>query len=757
MPGLSLSINLFLKRCLVLVGLTGNLVFGQSFVQMMEFADEKIVEGDFYYAILYYEKAMDIDSNSVEVNWKMAEAQRHYKDYKKAAFYYKKVYAKENALIYPKSIFWLATMEQYNGDYEEALEHWKLAKKTFKKNRKEYPYKKAQQSIKSCLWAIKAIRDTADYIVGSLPSPVNTPDAELAPFFWSEGLGFTSLKADSINHNEEVFTEEYSLQIYTAKQQDSIFSNVIQLKGTKEKGMNSANGSMSPDGKRFYFSRCDPNYACKIYVGEIKNGRIVNVDSLGEIINEPGAITTMPHATKIDGQEYLFFVSNRNKTIGGLDIWYSMVTQNGNRYSKARNLGRGVNSMDDDISPFYDTLNNQLYFSSSWHEGFGGQDVFVAKNEEMRFMSSENLGLPINSSQNDTYFVIDQTNDRYYYSSNRIGVNYAKNPTCCNDIFTAYLPKLKPPTRFESLTDLNKKLPVTLYFHNDEPDPRTRDTTTDLTYMESYDDYVDMEDRYKKEYSSGLSGDAAEEAQEDIDDFFLQYVEQGVIDLEEFLRLLKEELAKGYAIEVTVRGFASPLAKTDYNVNLTKRRINSLINYLYEIEDGYFAPYLDQNAANGGALTFVQIPFGEYSADGLISDNINDQKNSVYSRKAALERKIEIQSVSFVRTDTTYAKLFFTKQIHDFGRVTAGTGITQTFTFQNTGEQVLEIDSLSSSCDCMRGALDKMKLNPGESGILTIEMNTADKQGLTVEHIRIYANIENEFKEVTITTEITPN
>src|SRR5210317_2336546 len=126
MPGLSLSINLFLKRCLVLVGLTGNLVFGQSFVQMMEFADEKIVEGDFYYAILYYEKAMDIDSNSVEVNWKMAEAQRHYKDYKKAAFYYKKVYAKENALIYPKSIFWLATMEQYNGDYEEALEHWKL-------------------------------------------------------------------------------------------------------------------------------------------------------------------------------------------------------------------------------------------------------------------------------------------------------------------------------------------------------------------------------------------------------------------------------------------------------------------------------------------------------------------------------------------------------------------------------------------------------------------------------------------------------
>lgn len=729
-------------------------VFGQSFEQCLEFADEKMTEGDYYYAIQYYKKAMGIDSNSVEVNWKMAEAQRRYKDYQKAAFYYKKVYAKENGLIYPKSIFWLATMEQYNGDYEAALEHWKLAKKTFKKERRDYPYKKAQQSIKSCLWAIKALRDTSDYFVRSLPPPVNTPDAELAPNFWDDGLIFTSLKADSINGNEEVFTEDYSLQIYTAKQKDSIFSDVGLLKGTKEKGMNSANGSVSPDGKRFYFTRCTPNYDCKIYVGEIKNGRIINVDSLGEIINEEGATTTMPHATRIDGRDYLFFVSNRKKSIGGLDIWYSIITQNGNRYSKARNLGRGVNTMDDDISPFYDTLNQQLYFSSSWHEGFGGQDIFVAKNEEMRFLKAVNLGLPINSSQNDTYFVIDQKHDRYYYSSNRVGVNYAKNPTCCNDIFYAYLPQLEPPTRFESLTDLNKKLPVTLYFHNDEPDPRTRDTTTELTYMESYVDYVDMEDRYKKEYSKGLSGDAGEEAIEDIDDFFTQYVEQGVLDLEEFLRLLKKELAKGYAIEVTVRGFASPLAKTDYNVSLTKRRINSLINYLYVYEDGVFAPYLDANAENGGALTFVQIPFGEYSADALISDNINDQKNSVYSRKAALERKIEIQSVSFARKDTTYAKLYFTKQIHDFGSVKKGAVLTHQFNFTNTGEERLRIDSLSIPCNCLTVTVNKNAFEPGESGQVSVQFNTAGLAGLMVQHIQIFANIENTIKEITVTAEV---
>lgn len=725
----------------------------QSYTQMVEFADQKMVEGDYYYAISYYKKAMDLDSNSVEILWKFAEAQRKYKDYEKAAYYYARVYAKENGLIYPQSIFWLSTMQQYNGDYEASLENWKLTKKVYKKEKKSYEYKKAQQGMVSCLWAIKNVNDTTDYVVKPLPAPVNSKDAELAPVLVNNQLWFTSLKADSISVVEEVISKEYSLQIYTADQQDSIFSNVTPLKGAKEKGFNGANGSVSPDGERFYFSRCNSNFACKIYVAKIKNGGITDVDSLGEIVNEPGAITTMPHCTQIDGKEYLFFVSNREKTIGGLDIWYCTVT-NGNQYGKARNVGRGVNSIDDDISPFYDTINNRLYFSSSWFEGFGGHDIFYVENNEMQFLNAENLGIPINSAQNDTYFIVDQQKGDYYFSSNRYGVNYAKHPTCCNDIFRAHLPVIPPPTRFESLTDLNKKLPVTLYFHNDEPNPKTRDTTTNLTYMESYDAYVGLEDKYKKEYSAGLSGDKSEEAKEDIDDFFTQYVEQGVIDLEEFLRLLKIELDKGYAIEITVKGFASPLAQTDYNVNLTKRRIASLINYLYVYENGIFAPYLDHTAENGGGLSFVQIPFGEYTADGLISDNFNDQKNSVYSRKAALERKIEIQSVSFAKRDTTYAELKFDAQVFDFGDATKGAILSHTFTFKNTGEQTLIIDRIDTACECLSYEIDKMELLPGESATLTITLNTSNLTGLTVRKIVIHANIENQQKEVTVMTEV---
>ncbi len=429
------------------------LTYAQSYTQLVEFADQKVVERDYYYAIKYYEKAMKVDSSSVEIRWKYAEALRLYKDYPKAEQYYKSVYERENAKIYPRSIFWLASMQHYNGKYAESLESWKLCKKVFKKQKKSYEYKKSQAEIKSCLWAMKAVLDTTDYELNRLETPVNSKDSELAPFLHDDKLYFTSLKADSINFAEEVFSNDYSLQIYSVEEQDSMFQNLSRVKDVYQQGMHSANGSFSPDGKRFYFSRCPKNYQCKIYVGRVDGDRIVDIDSLGDVINEPGTISTMPHITEIDGKEYLFFCSNRKKTQGGLDIWYSALRDE-NTYGKPRNLGRAVNSIDDDISPFYDTTEHKLYFSSSYHPGFGGHDLFYVqdKNKQMRFMQAYNLGIPFNTSKNDTYLVRDTKKDRFYWSSNREGVDYAKNPTCCNDIFTAALPPvIEPPNRFESL------------------------------------------------------------------------------------------------------------------------------------------------------------------------------------------------------------------------------------------------------------------------------------------------------------------
>ena len=96
------------------------------------------------------------------------------------------------------------------------------------------------------------------------------------------------------------------------------------------------------------------------------------------------------------------------------------------------------------------------------------------------------------------------------------------------------------------------------------------------------------------------------------------------------------------AVEITIKGFASPLNDSFYNDNLSKRRIMSLDNYLKQYDNGNLNKYI-----KNGQLIIKHEAYGESEASTNISDNLNDLRNSVYSPAAALERKIKIIAVKF--------------------------------------------------------------------------------------------------------------
>ena len=720
--------------------------------KLLRYGDELYDKGNYVYALEYYQKALQIDSNSVTILWKYAEINRAYKDYRKAEYYYAKVYDREGAGIFPESILYLGLMQKQNGKYNEALESFKKAKAKYHKRKKEYLYMKAKQEIESCLWAKSALIDTADLELTALPETVNSANSEFGHSISNGKLFFSSLRADSIAMNEEVFDKSYKTHIYTSVLENGKFLQNNRLEDLFYEKWSTGNGSYSLDGSRFYFSFCEDdkeNYKCKILVAQFNNNKWFSVDTLGEIINEPGANTTMPSIGKLGNEEVLFFSSDREDGEGGMDIYYSSI-KNGNQYGKAKSL-RNVNSPDNDITPWFDSERQKLYFSSSWLYGFGGYDVFEATYAGA-WKEPVNLGIPINSSANDLYYF--KNADTSYFTTNRIGVLYAKNPTCCSDIFEAKPPKvIIPPTPKETLADLNKRLPVTLYFHNDIPDPRSKDTTTKVNYINSYHDYRAMLEKYQKEYSTGLTGESAEEAKEDIESFFIEYVDQGVEDLELFRDLLFEELEKGAKIKITIKGFASPLAKTDYNVNLTKRRIQSLVNYLNEYDGGKFKPYLQHNAANGGKLLFSQVPFGEYTADQLTSDNPNDQKNSVYSRAAAIERKIEVQSVSYMEEDTV-SFLESSKQIEDLGKIKEDQVYSRKFKITNTSDKQLTNISARIPCDCNKTVIPKASLAPGESMEIEFSFDPKGYKGQVVKSIYLSSEQSDQELRLILSAEV---
>lgn len=716
--------------------------FGQSELsKYLKYAEEQYEKGDFYYALVYYQKAMEIDSQSVSIIWSYAETLRAYKDYEKAEYYYGKVYQKEEANIYPASLLQYGLMQKQNGKYDQAIETFKKAKKKYARDKKGYLYQKSRREIESCLWA----KDQFDgkYPLKPLENSINSNDAEFGHLILGESLIFSALKADSISSEEQVYDKNYSTHLYKKSLSDSTNAKPELIKELFFEKMSTGNGTFSLDSNRFYFSLCTQighNYQCKIMVARYRDGKWFSPDSLGSIINEPGSNSTMPCIANWDNKEILIFASDRAGSEGGLDLWYSEI-KNGNQFSKVRNI-KNLNTLDNETSPWWDDREKKLYFSSSWYDGLGGLDIFSSQYDG-KLNEPINLGKPYNSPANDLYFFKKENKD--YLTSNRLGVNYSKNPTCCSDIFYVELPEIeKPITREETLAELSKRLPVTLYFHNDVPNPRSVLPTTEVNYINSYVEYREMLDKYQKEYSSGLSGEKADDAKEDIESFFLEYVDQGVKDLNQFRDLLLVELNKGAKINLTIKGFASPLAKSDYNVNLTKRRIASLINYLNSYEDGVFQPYISQTAVNGGKLTFSEVPFGEYTANTLVSDNLNDTKNSVYSRAAGLERKIEIQSVQFIKDSIVDLPLVTDKNIHDIGRIPQNKKITLEYLVKNTNDHTIELLPPRSPCDCSVGEITKTVLKPGESTQVKVVFDPSNYEGKIVKSIYLKSKYGEE-------------
>ncbi|MEY4604259.1 MAG: hypothetical protein RIT43_1551 [Bacteroidota bacterium] len=734
-----LHLILFLVLCWPL-----NKTFGQNNLgAYLKHAQEKFESGDYFYAAELYQKAMAIDSNSVATLWNYAETLRAYKDYRKAEYYYKKVYDREAGGIYPYSLLYYGLMQKQNGNYDAALETFKKVKSKFSKDKKGYIYLKAKRELESCLWARSARSDSAKVVFEHLPEIINSKDSEFGHAFAEGKLLFSSLRADSVSSSEEVYAKSYKTRLYSSEQKDSTFSVPKVLKEFVFSEMNSGNGTFSRDRSRFYFSQCSDggaSYKCKIMVATYASGRISRIDSLGTIINAPGKNTTMPCLTYLNGDEVLFFASDREGGQGGMDLWYSII-RNGTQFMKPVNL-KGLNSVDNELSPWFDTLNQTLYFASSWHNGFGGYDIFASTFKE-QFAEPQNIGQPFNSPANDLYYF--KHADTAYVSSNRIGVNYSKNPTCCSDIFSGYPVPPPPPIpvdsvptpKKETLAELSKRLPVTLYFHNDCPDPKSRDTLTHVNYINGYNDYRALLEKYQMEYSSGLDPVKAEEAKEDIESFFIEYVDQGVKDLQLFRDLLLEELHNGSRINLTVKGFASPLAKTDYNVNLTKRRISSLVNYLREYENGVFVPYIDGTAKNGGMVQFTEVPFGEYTANKLTSDNFHDQKNSVYSRAAAIERKIEIQSVDFMKEDSLLSLIQLSQTTLDLKQLKPDSIVEQQLILRNISSRHLFLRS--ATCDDSLFSISFPEtLQPGQEIVLTYKSTKPLPTGLFFVNSKIF-------------------
>ena len=427
------------------------------YYKKLRWADGLFRDGSYFNAAEYYQQLLQEQPRNPYLTYQLAECYLFSRDYVLAAQYYRDAYALAPK-IYPEAIYKEADMLKMQGLYDSSISKFNKFiadnPKTFKKLKK-----RAQRQIEGANMGKASVNDPQAVTIKNAGPNVNSAYTELSPY----PLGDTALLFSTMRQNSEVETDKRRRSEYVARFQTShkqyhvpevdSFQWPLAFEDGKfnDPRVHTGNGSYSPGGDRFYFTRCSDgdtlSVLCKIYVSkfETKTARWGNPEVLGEGINETGS-NTQPYCAKVGKKEVLFFSSNRKLgSRGGYDIYYSIIDPARGTYRRPQNCGKTINTESDEVTPYYDSRVNKLYFASNGLVSMGGFDIYEASGGPSRYTNVHNMGYPINTSADELYYIKDPVGKPdAYVVSNRIGSIALKNPTCCDDIWRIqYEPRLQ--------------------------------------------------------------------------------------------------------------------------------------------------------------------------------------------------------------------------------------------------------------------------------------------------------------------------
>ena len=271
------------------------------------------------------------------------------------------------------------------------------------------------------------IENIGPIVNGNFPdyTPVITADESI--------LIFTSRREGNIGKNTSSYLdqeEEFPMEdIYQSTKINDKWSEPVNLGSTVNTADHDAAIALSPDGNQLFIYK-DVQKG-DIYLSQKKGLDWSKPESLGDKINLPKSSEQSCSVTS-DGKT-LYFSSDRPGGYGGLDIWKSQKIKG--QWSDPQNMGPKLNSKEDEDSPFIHPDGVTLYFSTKGKNTMGGYDIVRTTLEKGGWSEPENLGYPINSVQNDIYFVLSADNQHGYYASYKEG-GYGKH-----DIYMISMPQ----------------------------------------------------------------------------------------------------------------------------------------------------------------------------------------------------------------------------------------------------------------------------------------------------------------------------
>lgn len=316
-------------------------------------------------------------------------------------------YYKEALVLTPESYpliqFQLGVVYKKQKKYALAAQYFDAFLVLEKEDKKRL--QRARRYAADMHFAAEAILNPVEFKPERLSSSINSTFSEYTPVLRGDGKELIFTRR---SRNQEDF---YRSTLDTLGQ----LGEAVPLVALNTPGNEGAH-TISADGNYMVFTACDRRDGfglCDLYYSKKEGGEWTAPINLGKRVNS-AASDTEPSLTA-DGSG-LYFSSNRKGSIGGSDIWFTKRRPDGKWYIPV-NLGKPINTVRNEESPFIHQDGVSLYFRSNAFPGMGGFDIYKSEWKDKQWTEPENLGYPINTEGSEGALTVSLDGKWAYYAT----------------------------------------------------------------------------------------------------------------------------------------------------------------------------------------------------------------------------------------------------------------------------------------------------------------------------------------------------
>ncbi len=375
-----------------------------------------------------YIQAAQLDPNNIKANFMAGKTIVETVNKGEATPYFQQVYQLDADYRFDL-LYSIARAYQYGLQFEDAIEYYnryleKLDQEKDYRGEDKIPANQVKRRVYECENGLEFVANARNFIIKNIGSSINSNGLDYAPVINADEtmMIFTSRRKEN-NLNENVYDDNFAYEdIFISYKENGKWGSAKNIDEPVNTLYFESNLALSADGKQLYVYRDENNG--DIYVSDQRSdGSWSEPEPVSDNINSSyseNSVTVSP-----DGQT-LYFSSDRPGGFGGLDL-YKCEKDRRDEWGKVTNLGETVNTPYDEDGVFIDFDGKTLYFSSRGRKGMGGYDIFksVYKAEDDNWNDPVNLGYPINTPDDDIYFVSTKDGKRGYFSTIRNdGVGY---------------------------------------------------------------------------------------------------------------------------------------------------------------------------------------------------------------------------------------------------------------------------------------------------------------------------------------------